>query len=75
MEINADKTKAMILNKSGKFFRSFTFNSEFLFTTNSYKYLGFIVTQSKLMNDHSMKPRERLTFKNHLNTLINTLVL
>ena len=47
MEINADKTKGMILNKSGKFFRrSFAFNSELIFTTNSYKYLGFIVTPS-----------------------------
>ena len=47
MEINADKTKGMIFNKSGKFFRrSFTFDNELIFTTNSYKYLGFIVTPS-----------------------------
>ena len=37
----------MILNKTGKCFRrSFAFNNELIFTTNSYKYLGFIVTPS-----------------------------
>ena len=37
----------MIFNKSGKFFRrSFNFGNEIIFTTNSYKYLGFIVTPS-----------------------------
>ena len=47
MEINTDKTKRMILNKSGNFFRrSFAFNSELNFTTNSYEYLGCIVTPS-----------------------------
>ena len=47
MQINADKTKAMIFNKSGKFFRrSFKFDNEQIFTTNSYKYLGFILTPS-----------------------------
>ena len=47
MRINTDKTKGMIFNKSGKFFRrNFKFDSEQIFTTNSYKYLGFIVTPS-----------------------------
>ena len=47
MEINADKTKGMVLDKTGNFFRmSFAFNNELIFTTNSYKYLGFIVTPS-----------------------------
>ena len=46
MEINADKTKGIILNKAGKYFRSFAINSELIFTTNSYKYLDFIVTPS-----------------------------
>ena len=37
----------MILNKSGKFFRrSFIFNCELIFTTNSYKYLDFLITPS-----------------------------
>ena len=47
MEINVDKTKSMIFNKSGKFIRrSFKFGNENIFTTNSYKYLGFVVTPS-----------------------------
>ena len=47
MEINADKTKGRLLNKSGNFFRrGFAFNSELIFITNSYKYLGCIVTPS-----------------------------
>ena len=45
MEINIDKTNGMIFNKSGKFIRrSFKFGNEHIFTTNSYKYLGFVVT-------------------------------
>ena len=48
MKINADKTEGMIFNKSGKFFRrSFEVNNEQIFTTNSYKFLGFIVTPSE----------------------------
>ena len=47
MEINIQKTKCMIFNKSGKFFkRSFKLKDETIFTTNSYKYLGFMVTPS-----------------------------
>ena len=47
MRINTDKTKGMIFNKSGKFFRrNFKFDNQQIFTTNSYKYLGFIVTPS-----------------------------
>ena len=47
MKINAKKTKAMIFNKSGKFFkRSYTLGESQIFTTNSYKYLGFMVTPS-----------------------------
>jgi len=47
MDINTKKTKPMIFNKSGKFLRrSYKFNNTQLFTTNSYKYLGFIVTPS-----------------------------
>ena len=37
----------MIFNKTGKFFRrTFKFHNKNMFTTNSYKYLGFIVTPS-----------------------------
>ncbi len=47
MRINPDKTESMIFNKSGKFFRRcFTMGNEQIFTTNSYKYLGFLVTPS-----------------------------
>ena len=47
MEINTDKTKIMIFNKTGKFFRrTFNFYNKNIFTTNSYKYLGFIITSS-----------------------------
>ena len=51
MKINANKTKSMIFNKSEKFFRrSFKFDNENIFTTNSYKYLGFLVTPSGEIN-------------------------
>ena len=46
MKINIDKTKSMIFNKSGKFIRSFRFEYKHIFTTNSYKYLGFVVNPS-----------------------------
>ena len=47
MQINADKTKAMIFNRTGKYLkRSFKCGNEKIFTTNSYKYLGFIITPS-----------------------------
>ena len=47
MEINTDKRKIMIFNKTGKFFRrTFNFYNKNIFTTNSYKYLGFIVIPS-----------------------------
>ena len=45
MSINPEKTKGMIFNKSGKFFRrNFKLDNEHIFTTNSYKYHGFIIT-------------------------------
>ena len=47
MEINTDKTKCMIFNKSGKFYRRcFKLNNGVISTTNKYKYLGFVVTPS-----------------------------
>ena len=47
MEINTDKTKCMIFNKSGKFHRRcFKLNNGVISTTNKYKYLGFVVTPS-----------------------------
>ena len=47
MKINADKTKVMIFNKTGRFYkRTFRVGEEQIFTTNEYKYLGFLVTPS-----------------------------
>ena len=47
MKINAGKTKVMIFNKTGKFYkRTFRVGEEQIFTTNEYKYLGFLVTPS-----------------------------
>ena len=47
MQINIDKTKAMIFNRTGKHIkRSFNSGKEKIFTTNSYKYLGFVITPS-----------------------------
>ena len=47
MEINTNKTKCMVFNKSGKFYRRcFKINKGVISTTNKYKYLGFIVTPS-----------------------------
>ena len=47
LQINHCKTKCMIFNKMGKFIRrSFRLGTEYVYTTNSYKYLGFLVTPS-----------------------------
>ena len=47
MKINPEKTKAMIFNKSGRFLkRSYRVGESQIFTTKSYKYLGFVVTPS-----------------------------
>ena len=59
MKIIADKTKSMIFNKSGKFFRNFKFDNENIFTTNSYKYLGFLVTPSGEINSGLRNLKDR----------------
>ena len=47
LEVNVDKTKAMIFNKSGRFVKTvYKMNNLFIHCTNSYKYLGFIFTPS-----------------------------
>ena len=47
MKINSTKTKCIIFNKTGKFLRrSFKVGDQTIYTTNNYKYLGFIVTPS-----------------------------
>ena len=85
MKINADKTEGMIFNKSGKFFRrSFAFNNEQIFTTNSYKYLGFIVTPSgeissglKILKDRALRAYFKLKktmghyFRLHINITLH----
>ena len=51
LEINVEKTKAMIFNKSGRFSRiTYRINYNFIHTTNAYKYLGFIITPSGEIN-------------------------
>ena len=51
LEINVEKTKGMIFNKSGRFNRmTYKLNNQFIHTTNSYKYLGFIMTPSGEIN-------------------------
>ena len=44
MEINSKKTKCMIFNKTGRFFRRrFEVGKEIIYTTKAYKYLGFVL--------------------------------
>ena len=47
IEINISKTKGMVFNKPGRFYRHvYKLGNDFISTTNSYKYLGFIFTPS-----------------------------
>ena len=47
LQINIDKTKAMIFNKTGRFIREkFYMRGEQFVSTNSYKYLGLVFTPS-----------------------------
>ena len=51
LEINVEKTKAMIFNKSGRFSRvTYRINNLSIHTTDAYKYLGFIITPSGEIN-------------------------
>ena len=51
MEINSKKTKCMIFDKTGRFFRrSFKVGKEVIYTTNAYRYLGFVLTPSGEIN-------------------------
>ena len=51
LEINLEKTKGMTFNKSGRFYkRAYKLGSGFIYTTNSYKYLGLIFTPSVEIN-------------------------
>ena len=47
LEVNNDKTKALIFNKTGRFIKlAYKMGDQFIYCTNSYKYLGFIFTPS-----------------------------
>ena len=47
MQVNLDKTKCMIFNKTGRLMqRSFYYGTEKLEMVREYKYLGFLVTPS-----------------------------
>ena len=84
IEINTNKTKGMIFNKSGRFYRRvYKMGNEFISTTNSYKYLGFIFTPSgeihsglKDLKDRALRAYYKLKqelgqyFRLHLNTTI-----
>ena len=51
MEINSKKTEGMIFNKTGKFIRTaYKLNDDRIYTTNSYKYLGFLMTPSGVIS-------------------------
>ena len=68
MQINADKTKVMIFNKTGRFFRrTFRVGNEQIFSTHEYKYLGFLITPSgsitaglKNLKDRALKAYYKL---------------
>ena len=47
IEINLEKTKCMVFNKTGRLFRkSFIFGNRRIDTVKDYKYLGFLITPS-----------------------------
>ena len=47
LEVNEDKTKAMIFNKTGKLIKTvYKMGDKFIHCTSSYKYLGFVFTPS-----------------------------
>ena len=71
MKINSTKTKCLIFNKTGRFLRrSFRVGNEIIYTTNTYKYLGFIMTPSgeintglKDLKDRALRAYYSLKFK------------
>lgn len=86
--INIDKTKCMILNKTGRLIRTkkFSLNNSNIEIVRSYKYLGFIITPSgeiktglNDLRDRAMKAFFKLknlmgnTFHSHLKTTLHLL--
>ena len=79
--MNADKTKIMILNKTGKLMRSaFRINGIQLENVRSYKYLGFLLTPSGEISSGLNDLRDRalkafMKLKNNLGTAFNQDIL
>ena len=91
LKINIDKTKAMVFNKTGRLFRAaYKLNNEFIYTTNSYKYLGFLLNPcggiNKGLNNlkdralrayYGLKKKMGIFFRKHISTtlgLFNALI-
>ena len=82
MQVNLDKTKCMIFNKTGRLMqRSFYYGTEKLEMVREYKYLGFLVTPSfnicTALSDlkdrglrayGALKTKLGLSFRRHLGT-------
>ena len=84
MQINADKTNVMIFNKTGRSFRrTFRVGNEQIFSTNEYKYLGFLITPSgnrapglKNFEDRALKAYHKLGITCYLfDTMIEPILL
>ena len=60
LEINTDKTKVMIFNKTGRRMRRrFLLNDTVLENASSYKYLGFLITPSGELSSGLQDLRDR----------------
>ena len=63
LEINTDKTKCMIFNKTGKHVRrNFKFDDRKIETVRTYKYLGFLITPSGEVNTGLQDLKSRAMF-------------
>ena len=77
LKINADKTKVMIFNKTGRLMkRIYHINGTQLENVRSYKYLGFLLTPSGEINSGLQDLRERalkafMALKNRLGSSFN----
>ena len=60
LEINTDKTKTMVMNKTGRLMRRvFRINGKLLESVRTYKYLGFLLTPSGEINSGLSDLRDR----------------
>ena len=77
LDINTDKTKVMIFNKTGRLMRRIYYlNGVQLENVRSYKYLGFLLTPSGEINSglHDLRDRALKAFmklRNNLGTSFN----